>query len=165
MIQSLNSFPNPLFLVETMTLLDAQPFDSVKARRRKITIIASVVVVIVLAGLGWMYRNWPEEHAVDKFFTALQQQDYETAYGIYFNDPGWRQHQQKYPQYTYADFYRDWGPGGEWGLVKSHKIYGSANTQKLGGGGVVVEVIVNERSEHARMFVQKSDKTLTVYPY
>jgi len=26
-------------------------------------------------------------------------------------------------------------------------------------------VIVNERAEHARMFVQKSDKTLTVYPY
>jgi hypothetical protein len=29
----------------------------------------------------------------------------------------------------------------------------------------VVEVIVNERTEHARMFVQKSDKTLTVYPF
>jgi hypothetical protein len=29
----------------------------------------------------------------------------------------------------------------------------------------VVEVVVNERAEHARMFVQKSDKTLTVYPY
>ena len=79
--------------------------------------------------------------------------------------PSWRQHQQKYPQYTYADFYRDWGPGGEWGLIKSYRIYGSANTKGLGGGGVMVEVIVNERAEHARMFVQKSDKTLTVYPY
>jgi len=29
----------------------------------------------------------------------------------------------------------------------------------------VVEVIVNERAEHARMFVEKADKTLTVYPY
>jgi hypothetical protein len=108
-----------------------------------------------------MYLNWPEEHAVDKFFAALQHSDYETAYGIYFNDPGWRLHQQTYSQYTYADFYRDWGPGGEWGLIKSHRVYLSANTK----GGVVVEVIVNERSEHLRMFVQKSDKTLTVYPY
>ena len=112
-----------------------------------------------------MFRNWPEERVVDKFFTALQHQDYETAYGIYFNDPGWREHQQKYSQYTYADFYRDWGPGGEWGLVKSHGIYGTANTKSFGGGGVVVEVIVNERSEHARMFVQRSDKTMTVYPF
>jgi hypothetical protein len=147
-----------------MTLLDAQPFDVAKARRRKIQILVAVTAVIVLAALAWMYRNWPAEHTVDKFFTALQRQDYETAYGVYFHDPGWRQHQQKYPQYTYADFYRDWGPGGEWGLIKSHKIYGSANTKGLGGGGVVVEVIVNERAERARMFVQK-DKTLTVYPY
>ena len=68
-------------------------------------------------------------------------------------------------RYTYADFYRDWGPGGEWGLVKSHRIYGSANTKGLMSGGAIVEVIVNERAEHARMFVQKSDKTITVYPY
>jgi hypothetical protein len=148
-----------------MTLLDAQTYDFAKARRRKIKIAITIAVIVVLAVLGWMYRNWPEEHAVDKFFSALQNKDYESAYGIYFNDPGWRQHQQKYTQYTYADFYRDWGPGGEWGLVKSHKVYGSANTKGFGQGGVVVEVIVNERSEHARMFVQKSDKTLTVYPY
>jgi hypothetical protein len=148
-----------------MTLLDSQPYDFAKSRRRKIKIAVTVAAVIVLAVLAWMYRNWPEERSVDKFFASLQRKDFETAYGIYFNDPGWREHQKKYAQYTYADFYRDWGPGGEWGLVKSHKIYGSANTKSLGGGGVVVEVIVNERSEHARMFVQKSDKTLTVYPY
>ncbi len=148
-----------------MTLLDAQPYDPAKARRRKIQITFTVLVVLLLAAIAWMYRNWPEEHAVDKFFTALQQHQYEVAYGIYFNDPGWLQHREKYSQYTYADFYRDWGPGGEWGLIKSHRIYGSANTKNFGGGGVVVEVVVNERSEHARMFVQKSDKTLTVYPY
>ena len=148
-----------------MTLLDAQPYDAAKARRRNIRIIASVVIVIVLATLAWMYRNWPEEHSVDKSFAALEHQNYEAAYGIYFNDPGWLQHRQKYSQYTYADFYRDWGPGGEWGLIKSYRIYGSANTKGFGRGGVVVEVVINERSEHARMFVQKSDKTLTVYPY
>jgi hypothetical protein len=148
-----------------MTLLDAKPYDSAKARRRNVAIVVVVLGVIALAAMAWMYRNWPEEHAVDKFFSAIQHQDYETAYGIYFNDPAWRQHQQKYSQYTYADFYRDWGPGGEWGLVKSHKIYGSANTKNFGGGGVVVEVIVNDRMEHARMFVQKSDKNITVYPY
>ena len=148
-----------------MTLLDAQPYDPTKARRRRIRLATVIVVVIALAALAWMYRNWPEERAVGKFFAALEHQNYEVAYGIYFNDPGWLQHRQKYSQYTYADFYRDWGPGGEWGLIKSYRIYGSANTKGFGRGGVVVEVIVNERSEHARMFVQKSDKTLTVYPF
>jgi len=107
-----------------MTLLDAPLYDPAKARRRKIAIAATIGAVILLAALGWFYRNWPQEHAVDKFFTALQQQHYEVAYGIYFNDPGWLQHREKYSQYTYADFYRDWGPGGEWGLIKSHSIYG-----------------------------------------
>ena len=144
-----------------MTLLDAQQFDPAKEKRRKIAIAAIVLAVLVLAGLGWLYRNWPEEHLVDEFFDALQAQDYETAYAIYFHDPGFRDHPNKYAKYPYADFYRDWGPGGEWGLVKSHKIYGSAATKE----GVIVEVIVNQRAEHARMFVEKADKTVTVYPY
>src|SRR6266403_4736206 len=148
-----------------MTLLDAQQYDPAKEKRRKTKIALTEAVVLILAVLGWMYRNWPEEHAVSRFFSALEKQDYEGAYGIYFHDPSWRQHAQKYSQYTYADFYRDWGPGGEWGLVKSHRIYGSANTKGFGSGGVVVEVVVNDRAEHARMFVQKPDKTLTVYPY
>lgn len=148
-----------------MTLLDAQPFDVARARKRKIKIGATILVVIVLAVLAWTYRNWPEERVVDHFFAALQKQDFDTAYAIYFHDPDFRQHLQKYSQYTYADFYRDWGPGGEWGLIKTFRIDGSANTKGFGGGGVIVEVVVNERAEHARMFVQKSDKTITVYPY
>jgi hypothetical protein len=147
-----------------MTLLDAQPFDAARARRHKIKIGAAIVVIIALAVLAWMYRNWPEERVVSHFFSALQRQDYESAYAIYFNDPAWREHPQKYPQYAYADFYRDWGPGGEWGLIKSFRMYGSVST-KGSGGGVIVEVVVNGRAEHARMFVQRSDKTITVYPY
>ncbi len=63
-----------------MTLLDAHPYDPATARRRKIKITVTVVIVVALASLAWMYRNWPEEHSVDKFFAALQRQDYETAY-------------------------------------------------------------------------------------
>src|SRR5438132_8649167 len=121
-----------------MTLLDAHPYDPAKARRRKIKITVTVVLIVALAALVWMYRNWPEEHVVDKFFSALQHQDYESAYGIWMHDPSWKQHPEKYSQYPFNDFYRDWGPGGEWGLIKSCKIYGSA-TPKGGGSGVIVE--------------------------
>src|SRR5262252_2174321 len=147
--------------LSTMTLLDAPQYDPAKTKRRRIQIGLMVVVVLVLLVLGWLYRNWPAEHAVDQLFSSLQKQDYEAAYGIYFDHPNWRQRPQEYSRYTYADFYRDWGPGGEWGIIKSHRIYGSASTQ----GGVVVEVVVNERADRARILVEKSDKTLTVYPY
>ena len=55
-------------------------------------------------------------------------------------------------------------------MVKSHSIDCPVLLRLIGcpvstNGGVLVEVIVNHRADHARIFVQKSDKTLTVYPY
>ena len=147
-----------------MTLLDAQEYDPVRERRRRVWMAAVVVLILVLAWLAWMRRNWPEERVTDQFFAALQKQDYETAYGIWMHDPQWKQHTEKYAPYPFNEFYRDWGPGGEWGIIKSHKIYGSVNPTG-GGSGVIVEVVVNGRSEHARVWVQKSDKTLSFSPY
>jgi len=147
-----------------MTLLDAKQFDETASRRRRNLIAGIVFAVLVLIWLGWEFRNYPEERIADQFFSALQKQDYEKAYGIWMHDPAWRQHTQNYKQYPYNEFYTDWGPGGEWGLIKSYKVYASG-TPKGGGSGVVVEVEVNQRAEHARVWVQKSDKTMTFSPY
>jgi hypothetical protein len=130
-----------------MTLLDAQHFDEAAARRRKIRIATVIITVLVLAWVAWTFRHWPQEHLVEKFFSALQDKNYEAAYSLWTND-----------------FYRDWGPGGEWGVIKSHSVYGSVSP-KGSSSGVVVDVIVNERAEHARVWVQKSDKTLSFSPY
>jgi hypothetical protein len=143
-----------------MTLMDAQRFDEARARRRRTVIIVTVLAVLFLAWLGYHLRNYPERHAVDKFFTALQNKDYEGAYGIWFNDPNWRQHLQKYTTYPYSDFYRDWGPGGEWGLVQNHSVDCSLATES----GVIVQVTVNHRAEHAFVYVSKVDHTLSFSP-
>ena len=147
-----------------MTLMDAKEYDPVRERRRKLRIWTIASLVIVIAFLAWMFRYWPEERIVDHFFSALQQQQFEKAYGIWFHDPDWQQHPQQYAQYAYNEFYRDWGPGGEYGLVKSYRIYASGSP-KGGGSGVIVEVMVNERFEHARIWVEKKSKTLTFSPY
>jgi hypothetical protein len=143
-----------------MTLLDAQQYDEAKARRRRLRIISIVVAVLVVAWFAFHMRNYPERHAADKFFSALQGQDYEAAYGIWFNDPNWKQHQQKYPDYPYSDFYRDWGPGGEWGLIKSHHVDCSYGTES----GVIVQTTVNQRAEKAYLYVTKAGKDLTFSP-
>jgi len=148
-----------------MTLLDAQVYDEAAARRRRNRKITAAVIAVVVITLTWMYRNWPEERIVDHFFGALQNKEYETAYGIWMHDPDWRQHPDRYSKkYPFNEFYRDWGPGGDWGLIKSHKIYASG-APPGGGSGIVVEVIVNDRAEHAHVWVQKSDKTLSFSPY
>jgi hypothetical protein len=146
-----------------MTLMDAKEYDEAGARRRKLRIITVVGVLLVLGFLAYQLRFWPEERLVDKFFAALQRQDYETAYAIYRADPDWKQHPKQHADYPYSDFYRDWGPGGEWGVIKSYKLYASGECPK-GGSGVIVEVVVNHRADHEQLYVQKSDKTFSPSP-
>jgi hypothetical protein len=146
-----------------MSLLDAPAYDPHRERRRRLRIISILILGVVIVSLAWIYHNWPEEHVVERFFTALQQQKFEDAYGVWMHDPDWQKHPEKYKQYPYNDFYRDWGPGGEWGIVKSHDIYASG-TPRGGSSGVIVEVVVNGRSEHARLWVEKSDKTMSFSP-
>ena len=127
------------------------------------TVVAAVAAAAIMVGvLGYLFRNWPEERVVDHFFTALVNKDFEKAYGIWLHDPDWKQHPQN-PNYSFRDFYNDWGPGGEWGIIKSFHIDGSASPKN--GSGVVVLVTINERKEPARIWVEKKDKTLTFSPY
>jgi hypothetical protein len=146
-----------------MNLLDAPPYDAARERRRKLRTTAAIIFVFFIALFLYVNRYWPEERKVDNFFAAVQKQDFKTAYGIWMNDPRWQQHAEKYQRYPYNEFYTDWGPGGEWGIVRRYKIEGAV--QPKGGSGVVVVVEVNGRSEPARVWVEKSDKTLSFSPY
>jgi hypothetical protein len=146
-----------------MTLMDAKEYDEAGARRRKMRVVGIIGTLLVVGFLLYQFRFWPEERLVDKFFAALQKQNYETAYGLYTADPSWKEHTQLHSMYPYNEFYRDWGPGGEWGLVKNYKIYATGECPK-GGSGVIVEVIVNQRSEHEQIYVQKKEKTFSPSP-
>ena len=156
-----------------MTVFQTKPYDSARARKRRVWITSAVSIIVILSLLTWNFRHYPQEHVVDTFFAALQQQDYEKAYGIWNHDPDWKQHPQQYSKYTFQGFMQDWGPGGEWGLVKSYHVDGSA-VPKGGNGtkfdvassGVVVVVTVNERvAQKAHVWVEKSDKTLGFSPF
>jgi hypothetical protein len=146
-----------------MNLLDAPPYDPSRERRRTLRTTAIIVFVFFLALFLYVNRYWPEERKVDKFFAALEKQDFKNAYGIWMNDPAWQQHEQKYQRYPFNEFYTDWGPGGEWGIVRGHRVEGAVRPK--GGSGVVVVVEVNGRAEPARVWVEKSDKTLSFSPY
>jgi hypothetical protein len=146
-----------------MSLLDATPYDPGPARRRRIRILIALAVVIVLAVIVWTNRYWSEEHVVGKFFAALKNKDYDTAYGIYFADPQWKQHPDKYSRYPLNQFVQDWGSGGPWGVINTYKVNGASGCSG-GGSGIVVDVVVNDRAEHAQLWVEKSDKTLSLPP-
>lgn len=143
-----------------MTLMDAQQYDEARARRRRNLIIIGVIAALVFAWVAYHLRNWPERHVADKFFTALQQQKLEEAFAVWYHDPDWKQHPEKFSQYSFGDFQQDWGPAGEWGIIKSHSIDCSYST----GSGVIVQATVNQRAEHTYVWVDKSDKTVHFSP-
>ena len=152
-----------------MTLFEAQPYDAARARKRRNIVLIAAAIVIVLFVLWWLNRFWPEEHIVNQFFDALQHQKYEQAYGIWMHDPDGKQHPDRYTRYSYSDFVKDWGPGGEWGIVNSHHVDCTAeprgNRPWISASGVIVVVTVNERvADKANVWVQKEDKTLGLSP-
>jgi hypothetical protein len=145
-----------------MALMDAEQYDPTSERRRRKVIITILAVLLIGSWIAYHLRDHSERNTTRKFFAALEKQDYETAYGVWFHDPTWRQHLSKYTTYAFNDFYRDWGPGGEWGLIKSYHV--DCSLSPRGGSGVIVQVTVNQRAEHAYVWVQKSDRTLSFSP-
>lgn len=141
-----------------MTLMDAQKYDDTRDRRRRKVVIVAIVLVLVIAWFAYHFRNYPERHAAGEFFAALAHQNVEQAYAIWFRDPDWKQHPNKYSNYEFGDFSRDWGPSGDWGIIKSYAVDCSYSS----GSGVIVQVTVNGRAQHAYVWVDKSDKTLHI---
>lgn len=151
-----------------MTIFQAPEYDPRKARRRKIIVSVVVVAVLVLGVLAFIFRNYPEERIADKFFTAVVGQDFETAYGVWIADPNWKEHPNQHAQYSFADFYRDWGPSGDWGPIHSFHIDTATRPRDRNTGtsnGVVVVVTINERKEPAAIFVDPKDKSMSFSPF
>ena len=145
------------------TLFQAPQYDPARDRRRTRLVIITVIAAVLAVLIFFRFRNWPYEHAVGSFFHALQQRDYEKAYGIWMHDPDWKQHPDKYKNYSLGEFERDWGPSGEWGIIKEFRVDGAVRPPK--GSGVIVQVTVNNRADKARVWVEKKDTTLTFSPY
>ena len=150
-----------------MTLLNAPEYDKRKENTKRNLLIGAGVLVLLTAvigvggfllGHGWFFSTLPAEHRVDQFLTALEAKNYDKAYAIWLNDPGWKQHPQKY-DYTLKRFTEDWTTESDWGPIKSHHV----DISKRTGTGVIVAARVNDSPKKLFMWYEKSNGTLT-YP-
>ena len=149
-----------------MALMDAKEYDPRPAQKRRKIIATAVVVVVALAVYLYLTRYDSEKKVINNFFHALEQKDFEAAYGIYFADPDWKQHPQKY-SYTINQFELDWGPRGDYGPITSHQVDCALEPPKkefVTASGVVVVVTINNRAEPRSMWVEKKTKTITDSP-
>jgi hypothetical protein len=154
-----------------MSLMDAPAYDPTSDNRRRNLLIGVVATVLLLGivafagfvlGHGWLFTNLGYEHRVNNFFDALEAKDYTKAYAIYYNDPDWQQHPDKYSGYPLARFTQDWTTDSPvHASITSHhvdisKTDGSGNF----GTGVIVAVRVNGNHK-VFMYVNRADKTMT----
>jgi len=152
-----------------MTLLNAPEYDA-KGENRKRNLLVGAGLLFALAvvtclsgyvmGHGWFYSNLGAEHRVSNFFTALEAKDYPKAYGIYFNDPNWQQHPQKY-DYTLQRFTEDWTTESPVKApITSHEI-DISKTDGSGafGTGIIVAARVNGDHKIFMYYIRK-DGTL-----
>ena len=143
-----------------MTLLDAPEFDEARDRRRRVILYSAGVLLLVLI-VGWwlvagMPADWPwdwNSHlmgrmTVNRFLTAVEQNDLPRAYGIWLHDPNWQQHPAQGGAYPFSRFQQDWSPASrdnEYGIIQSHKIAAA----KMNGNVLMVAVLINGRKSGA----------------
>jgi hypothetical protein len=163
-----------------MTLLNAPTYDERKEHLKRNLLIGSFSTIVLLGiltlagyllGHGWLFSNLPVEHRVDTFYTALEDKDYNKAFGIYNNDFNWQQHPDKFKDYPIDRFTTDWtteSPVG--GPILSHHVdisrtAGSGNF----GTGIIVAATVTTAAKPLPQkvflyYIRKSGE-LTPSPY
>ena len=150
-----------------MALMDAKEYDPRPAQKRRKIIATVVVAALAIAIYLYLTRYDSEKKVINKFFQAIEQKDYDAAYGIYYADPNWKQHPEKYTAYTINQFKLDWGPSGEYGAITSHQIDCALEPPKkdfVSPSGVIIVVIINNLHETRSMWVEKKSKTITDSP-
>ncbi|MEZ2348393.1 hypothetical protein [Terriglobus sp. RCC_193] len=157
-----------------MTLMNAPVYDAGKAKRMRYALIAAGVLVALLvvatfagfiSGHGWLFSNMYTEHRVNKFLTAIEQQDFATAYGIYQNDADWQQHPDKYSGYPLQRFAEDWTKYSPVGPIHSHHVDKSVSDGSGTFGTTLLVAATINGDPNKRLFiaVQRNDGTFT-YP-
>jgi hypothetical protein len=128
----------------SMTLFDAtaqQPGHSFRSRKMLAGVFALCGVAAIAVSLCW---NAAAEHRVNRFFSAVEANDFPVAFAIWNNDPDWRQHTRDVSAgYSYGRFLLDWGTAGEYGRIASHKILHSTSSY---GNNTLVAVEINGRA-------------------
>ena len=153
-----------------MTLLNAPDFDEQKENRKRNILAGSGVLVVAIAlltvagyllGHGWLFMNLPAEHRVGTMLSALQVQDYAKAYSIFYNDPNWQQHPDKYKDYPLQRFTEDFTTESDWkGPITSYHV----DFSKRDATGIVVASTINGAT-NLTLKVQRSDRTIAFFPF
>lgn len=129
-----------------MTLLDATPPKPPLHIWRYI--VLGILVILLSVGFYLAFRNYPEERAVTRFLTTLEQEKFQEGYQLW----------QPSPTYSYQDFLHGWGLQGDYGKIRGFEILG---TRSKGSALVIVTVRINNIDPPLDLVVDRKTKGLS----
>jgi len=129
-----------------MTLLDATPPKPPLHIWRYV--VLGVLVILLSTGFYFAFRNYPEERAVARFLTILEQEKFQQGYQLW----------QPSPTYSYQDFLHGWGLQGDYGKIRGFEILG---TRSKGSALVIVTVRINNIDPPLDLVVDRKTKGLS----
>lgn len=129
-----------------MTLLDARP-PKPKSAFHKYWLVMAVILMAIACLLVYRLRDYPEERAVARFLTVLEQGNYQEAYRRW----------QPSPSYSFTDFLHDWGEQGDYGKIRGFQILRS---RSRGPNTVVITVRINGVDPPLDLLVDRNTKGL-----
>jgi len=134
-----------------MTLLDAQ-VPKPPSKLRKILPLLIVIAIVLGSFLTWRLWDYPEERAVSRFLTTLEQGNYPQAYKLW----------QPSLSYTYSDFLSGWGEQGDYGKIREFEIL---HARSEGSSTVAVTVRINNIDPPIDLLVDRKTKGLAYSPF
>lgn len=156
-----------------MDLLNPPPETAPNPWSRRF-VIAVVLLLILSAIFYYQFRYYRETRAVENFMDALVAGDYPKAYQLW----------QPSSTYSYRNFMRDWGETSTLGRIRSYEIgeirdgnaylvqfrdefTGKQRTVEFSGKstGIVVNLYINGRKIPERLWVEKSNLSLSFPPF
>jgi hypothetical protein len=129
-----------------MTLLDAPPPKPPIHIWRYI--VLGILILLIAEGLYYSFRNYPEERAVTRFLTTLEQGKFQEAYRLW----------QPSSSYSFQDFLHGWGTQGDYGKIREFQILG---TTSKGSSLVIVTVKINNVDPPLDLVVDRRTKGLS----
>jgi hypothetical protein len=134
-----------------MTLLDAK---APKPRSLFLKLLPLIIFVafVLSAILAYRLRDYPEERAVSRFLTSLEDGNYQRGYQLW----------QAVQSYSFNDFMRDWGPQGDYGKIRTFTIL---HSRSKGSNNVIVTVRINNTDPPLEILVDRNTKGLAFSPF
>ena len=139
-----------------MTLIDANPVDRSKERKRRILMIIAGLIIAAAVALYFYWPYYMARRTVSNFMDALVHRNYQEAYALWHAKPR---------QYPMDQFMQDWGPSSQWGTIRTYSIQQVASPSSDSSGLVVIVRINDIVGSEARIWVENKSHDMSFYQF